>query len=195
MGAADQFEQERKTWLAAGRPMRSRERVPALFAAHCESCPLRAGKLCTAIGGTVDPKNRYMNFLAWATSKCPKGNFGPEPEAARESLPPVSTLPTAIVRTPRGPRRIRIRWAKPPCRWLGPATGKTHKGSCASGAMLAEHVCYCEARRASPRRRDGIIGEPVYQPCTPTGTCQLKQIVQPCGQCPLYQPQRLLAVR
>lgn len=84
------------------------------------------------------------------------------------------------------------RVSRPPCAYLGMATGGRHKVQCqASKVTLAGHYCYHARRRLwLPRRGEFANGY-----CTPGGsTVDAEQGIQPCRSCPLHVPQRLLTV-
>ena len=59
-------------WKAAGKPVRSPERIADLYAI-CEQCPIFQGGICTheACGCPVRQEAVWRNKLTWATESCP----------------------------------------------------------------------------------------------------------------------------
>lgn len=74
-----EFLKDYAVWQESGEPIRSAARVTQLFNDYCSTCPLLVAEKCSANGGSIAQKTRRMNFLSWATSVCPKGNFKSEP--------------------------------------------------------------------------------------------------------------------
>lgn len=70
-----------RRWVAAGRPVRSQERINEILNDHCLKCKMydhekKGCKSCgCAINASVFPLG---NKLAMATESCPLGQFGPE---------------------------------------------------------------------------------------------------------------------
>lgn len=83
---AKNYKQAHDKWVAAGKPLRTPERIAGLFA-QCEQCPLkkfmRVGKdigRCTECGCWLKRKGEHFNKLAWPTEACPHGVWPSEIE-------------------------------------------------------------------------------------------------------------------
>lgn len=59
-------------WTAAGKPVRTQERIDEIYAI-CSGCPLFKGGICThiACGCEISRKKATDHKLAWATESCP----------------------------------------------------------------------------------------------------------------------------
>ncbi len=64
------FSKAAAKWIAAGRPVRSKERMRELHAI-CEACPRFHDHACTLCGCPVRRSGVLRNKLAWATESCP----------------------------------------------------------------------------------------------------------------------------
>ena len=62
---------ERARWEAAGRPLRSKERMAEIYDEICEPCDSFADDMCEECGCSVRREGEEMNKLAWATTECP----------------------------------------------------------------------------------------------------------------------------
>jgi len=64
----------RKTWVAAGKPLRSPEAIRSIFNTHCKPCEhyteTTLGYACDICGCFVNENNDF-NKIAWATTRCP----------------------------------------------------------------------------------------------------------------------------
>lgn len=70
-----------KKWVAAGRPVRSDERVKEILNDHCRTCRLfdREKQACNSCGCSVNESPFPLgNKLKMATEKCPLGQFDSE---------------------------------------------------------------------------------------------------------------------
>jgi hypothetical protein len=74
-------------WRAAGRPLRSPERVDELFTDVCTKCPSESfiptgvdtGR-CVECGCWLKRSTMFLNKLAWPTEACPNDHFSNEVE-------------------------------------------------------------------------------------------------------------------
>jgi hypothetical protein len=62
----------RKTWVAAGKPMRSPEVIKYIFNTHCKECEhyKSTGYACDICGCYIN-ENSDWNKIAWYTTRCP----------------------------------------------------------------------------------------------------------------------------
>jgi hypothetical protein len=62
-------------WSAAGKPVRTDERVAEIYDQHCSQCPMLketvAGQACSLCGCLLSRERNFMNKLRWATEACP----------------------------------------------------------------------------------------------------------------------------
>ena len=68
-----------KHWVAAGRPVRSDDRVQEIFDKHCSKCSMYdpVKKACKSCGCAVNKSSFPLgNKLKMATQTCPLGQFG-----------------------------------------------------------------------------------------------------------------------
>ena len=73
------FNEERKTWKDAGKPMRPEGEMTRIFMEECSPCKYfkrligQRGK-CGICGCFLHPTSNTANKLAWATTQCPAPN-------------------------------------------------------------------------------------------------------------------------
>ena len=70
------FNEERKAWKDAGKPMRPEGEMTRIFMEECSPCEYfqrlvgQRGQ-CKVCGCMLHPTSKTLNKLAWATTKCP----------------------------------------------------------------------------------------------------------------------------
>lgn len=61
----------RSKWIAAGRPLRTDERIAEIWDNHCSNCDKREADRCTMCGCFIRREGVTLNKLAWGTEDCP----------------------------------------------------------------------------------------------------------------------------
>jgi hypothetical protein len=76
LSLAQRYYQERKEWVAAGKPYRNEQEIKVIYET-CEQCPhfkeLEEGQRgkCTLCGCFLAKGGRRINKIAWGTTRCP----------------------------------------------------------------------------------------------------------------------------
>ena len=80
MDRAARYALERAIWVKAGKPYRSESEINAIFTDICEPCESFQRKsdirgICALCGCRLRNKGKYLNKIAWGTTKCPDGKW------------------------------------------------------------------------------------------------------------------------
>jgi hypothetical protein len=67
------YRHARSKWIAAGRPLRSDERIAEIWDTHCKNCPNREADHCKLCGCFIKRHGTTLNKIAWASEDCPAG--------------------------------------------------------------------------------------------------------------------------
>ena len=89
-----QYNEEKRKWKKAGKPMRSAERIAEIHDNICSKCPLfKKGQgylpgydLCGECKCNLHRTALNLNKLAWATTKCPLKTPKFEAEAGKDEV-------------------------------------------------------------------------------------------------------------
>jgi hypothetical protein len=100
-------------WNLAGRPMRSQEKIDQIFKEQCEKCEMYNGYACKICGCYINQR-KYLNKIAWATTRCP-GN--PPKWIEEEGFTPAviespQSLPLSDNQIPQPPTESEIEQAR-----------------------------------------------------------------------------------
>jgi len=57
-------------WNLAGRPLRIQEKIDLIFNEYCKKCNMYNGYACKICGCYINQR-KYLNKIAWATTRCP----------------------------------------------------------------------------------------------------------------------------
>ena len=63
----------RSKWIAAGRPLRTDERIAEIWDNYCSKCDKREADKCSMCGCFIRRHGTILNKLAWGTERCDLG--------------------------------------------------------------------------------------------------------------------------
>lgn len=81
MSRVANYAREYAVWVGAGKPYRSDSDIGAIFTNICSPCEHFERKsesrgVCALCGCKLRNTGKYLNKIAWGTSKCPAGKWG-----------------------------------------------------------------------------------------------------------------------
>ena len=69
----NKYRHARSKWIAAGRPLRTDERIAEIWDNHCSKCDKREADKCSMCGCFIRRNGVILNKIAWGTERCDLG--------------------------------------------------------------------------------------------------------------------------